>query len=350
MVIGASFGPVCGAMLADFLMSGRRWVGPRAGFNPAGWISWIVGFVVGAFNLVLPLLLKWDWATTQFPHLADYRDYVPVPPVTAFVVGFALYVVLSVIGLRTRKLLTPEGRLIELIRYDADLNEGVGSPRVVWPVGFFCDEACTASPHPAGADHDRQQPAPPIENRSKPGSRDSDTGTMMMDPAVKTAMGVCVLVAGVCVALLFRHDSPRPAASGTPSATELLIRSRAGHAARRNGAIMPVEGDSQEAAIGRRPATVVKPLDGQQSPPPLAPSNPESDRPTSPRGVASIDMLLPAAQQAHTHRIVDGDTLAASGPALSGLGHPRAGDFRREPQRAFRSRTAAHRRRIEDSA
>jgi len=45
--------------------------------------------------------------------LADYQGYIPVPPVTAFVVGFALYVVLSVVGLRTRKLLTPDGKLID---------------------------------------------------------------------------------------------------------------------------------------------------------------------------------------------------------------------------------------------
>jgi cytosine permease len=112
-VIGASFGPVCGAMLADFLLAGRKWSGPRAGFNPAGWISWIVGFGVGAFNLVVPILLKWNWADRNFPRLADYRDYVPLPPVTAFVVGFALYVVLSVVGLRTRKLLTVDGKLID---------------------------------------------------------------------------------------------------------------------------------------------------------------------------------------------------------------------------------------------
>ena len=45
-VIGASFGPICGAMMADYLLAGRKWSGPRAGFNPAGWISWAVGFVV----------------------------------------------------------------------------------------------------------------------------------------------------------------------------------------------------------------------------------------------------------------------------------------------------------------
>ena len=103
-VVGASFGPVCGAMLADYLMAGRKWSGPRTGFNPAGWISWIVGFVVGAFNFMVNLMSNWDWANDMFPNLALYKDYVPVPPVTAFVVGFALYVLLSVVGVRTKKL------------------------------------------------------------------------------------------------------------------------------------------------------------------------------------------------------------------------------------------------------
>ena len=108
-IIGASFGPVCGAMMADYFLSGRKWSGPRAGFNPAGWISWIVGFAVGAFNLVVQFAVdhKWEWALSRVPHLADWADKVPVPPVSAFVVGFALYVALAVIGLRTRKLPMP---------------------------------------------------------------------------------------------------------------------------------------------------------------------------------------------------------------------------------------------------
>jgi len=39
-IIGASFGPICGAMLVDYFLSGSKWNGPRAGFNPAGWIAW----------------------------------------------------------------------------------------------------------------------------------------------------------------------------------------------------------------------------------------------------------------------------------------------------------------------
>ena len=58
-------------------------------------------------------------------------------------------------------------------------------------------------------------------------------------------------------------------------------------------------------------ATVVKPLDVPLPSPPSAPSHPETDRPLSSRWGGSIDMLLPADQAARTHRIVDGDTLAA---------------------------------------
>jgi cytosine permease len=96
-VIGASFGPVCGAMLADYLLSGRKWSGPRAGCNPAGWISWIIGFGVGAFNLVARMVPQWS----------DWQDCVPVPPVAAMVVGFVLYLVLSLIGARTKILEMP---------------------------------------------------------------------------------------------------------------------------------------------------------------------------------------------------------------------------------------------------
>jgi cytosine permease len=93
-LIGASFGPVCGAMAADYLLSGRKWAGPRAGLNPAGWISWVVGFAVGGFDLAA------DW----IPALANCRGLVPVPPVSAFVVAFVLYLVLAKLGLESKRL------------------------------------------------------------------------------------------------------------------------------------------------------------------------------------------------------------------------------------------------------
>jgi len=101
-IIGASFGPICGAMTADYLLSGCQWPGPRAGFNPAGWISWAVGFYAGAIGLIaaaLPAVAEVlpKWATN-----------IPCPPVAAIVVGFVLYIILAKAGLVTRKLEMPQ--------------------------------------------------------------------------------------------------------------------------------------------------------------------------------------------------------------------------------------------------
>jgi cytosine permease len=98
LIVGASFGPICGAMMADYLLSGRKWAGPRAGFNPAGWISWAVGFVVGAIDLV----------AGNVPGLEGIAINVPCPPMAALVVGFVLYLVLAKAGLESRKLEMPQ--------------------------------------------------------------------------------------------------------------------------------------------------------------------------------------------------------------------------------------------------
>lgn len=76
-LIGASFGPICGAMAVDYLLSGGQWSGPRAGFNPAGWIAWALGFTVGILpNPLLPEAIRVD---------------VPCAPVAAFIVGAVVY-------------------------------------------------------------------------------------------------------------------------------------------------------------------------------------------------------------------------------------------------------------------
>jgi cytosine permease len=79
-VIGASFGPICGAMVVDYFLSGQKWAGPRRGWNLAGWVSWAVGFIVGIAPLV---------------GLAN----VPAAPLMAFIVGAVLYFVLAKAGL-----------------------------------------------------------------------------------------------------------------------------------------------------------------------------------------------------------------------------------------------------------
>jgi len=94
IIIGASFGPICGAMTADYLLAGRKWAGPRAGFNLPGWISWAVGFVVGTWN-------------SLFAGLLHVSFQMPCPPVAAYIVGFVLYIVLAKAGLESRKLEHP---------------------------------------------------------------------------------------------------------------------------------------------------------------------------------------------------------------------------------------------------
>jgi cytosine permease len=85
LVIGASFGPVCGAMMVDYILAGKKWAGPRAGWNLAGWISWVVGFGVG----MLPLVSNVK---------------IPAAPLVAFIVGAVLYFVLAKAGLESQVL------------------------------------------------------------------------------------------------------------------------------------------------------------------------------------------------------------------------------------------------------
>jgi cytosine permease len=82
-IIGASFGPICGSMAADYLLSGRKWAGPRRGINWAGYIAWLVGFIVA----ILPTVG------------GEKFGFITPAPVIAFVIGFVLYAILAKAGL-----------------------------------------------------------------------------------------------------------------------------------------------------------------------------------------------------------------------------------------------------------
>ena len=86
-IVGASFGPICGAITADYLLSGKRWAGPREGVNLAGYIAWAVGFVVG----ILPSLVP-----------AEIKPYVQPAPLYSFVAGALVYTILAKAGLEPR--------------------------------------------------------------------------------------------------------------------------------------------------------------------------------------------------------------------------------------------------------
>ena len=83
-IIGASFGPICGAMVADYFLSGEKWAGPRKGVNLAGYISWAIGFVVA----ILPTIN------------AEKFGFISPAPVIAFFIGLVVYALLAKAGLQ----------------------------------------------------------------------------------------------------------------------------------------------------------------------------------------------------------------------------------------------------------
>jgi cytosine permease len=84
-LVGASFGPICGAMLADYLLAGGKWAGPRQGINWAGYLAWAVGFAIG----ILPLL-------GRVP--ASIKMYDQPAALYSMIAGFIVYVVVAKAG------------------------------------------------------------------------------------------------------------------------------------------------------------------------------------------------------------------------------------------------------------
>jgi cytosine permease len=96
-IVGASFGPICGAMAADYLLSGKRWAGPREGINWAGYLAWGIGFIVG----ILPFL----------PVSASLKTYVQPAVVYSFIAGFVVYAALAKAGLEPKTVPLPARRM-----------------------------------------------------------------------------------------------------------------------------------------------------------------------------------------------------------------------------------------------
>ena len=86
-IVGASFGPICGAMAADYLLAGCKWSGPREGINWAGYIAWAAGFLVGILDKIPGAPAAWVKADN--------------PQVLfSFIAGFVVYFLLAKAGLR----------------------------------------------------------------------------------------------------------------------------------------------------------------------------------------------------------------------------------------------------------
>jgi len=96
-LIGATFGPVCGAMAADYLLSGGKWPGPRKGLSIPGYAAWASGFVVGIFSHPWLKVFSGAWLGP--------KEWVGWHPASlyAFVVGFVVYLLLAGMGLQPAK-------------------------------------------------------------------------------------------------------------------------------------------------------------------------------------------------------------------------------------------------------
>jgi cytosine permease len=87
-IVGASFGPICGAMTADYLLSGKRWAGPRQGVSVAGYTAWALGFLVG----ILPFL----------PVSESVKVYAQPAVVYSYITGFVVYALLAKMGMEPK--------------------------------------------------------------------------------------------------------------------------------------------------------------------------------------------------------------------------------------------------------
>jgi cytosine permease len=93
-IVGASFGPIAGAMAADYLLSGKKWAGPREGINWAGYGAWAVGFLVG----ILPFL----------PVSPEVKQLAQPAVVYSFITGFVVYMILAKAGLEPKTVPMPK--------------------------------------------------------------------------------------------------------------------------------------------------------------------------------------------------------------------------------------------------
>jgi len=149
-----------------------------------------------------------------------------------------------------------------------------------------------------------------------------------MNQGVRIAAACGVLLGGISLAMLFRHESPRTAPVVPPTGEQFLLRKHVGARLGVQGASKPGSRRPQLPATSKtassppeRSATVLRPTDSGGPPPALQTDFPAPAGPLKSRWGTSIGVGLPGAaplpapptpaQKPPTHKIVDGDTLRA---------------------------------------
>jgi cytosine permease len=87
-IVGASFGPIVGAMVADYYLSGKKWAGPREGISIPGYVAWAAGFIVG----ILPSL----------PVSDAVKMYSQPAAIYSFLTGLIVYTVMAKMGMEPK--------------------------------------------------------------------------------------------------------------------------------------------------------------------------------------------------------------------------------------------------------
>lgn len=82
-IVGGSLSPVCGAMAADFVLCGKKWLGPRQGINWAGYVAWVIGSFVGMLGIVPGIPQSWknaDHPAAVYSFLVAFIIYLMARP------------------------------------------------------------------------------------------------------------------------------------------------------------------------------------------------------------------------------------------------------------------------------
>jgi nucleoid-associated protein YgaU len=132
-----------------------------------------------------------------------------------------------------------------------------------------------------------------------------------MDPAVKIAAAFCVLLMGACAAMMFLRDGPRSIPESSAERLSIPYRAKADVLGGGTTGGKRSDGFSEPSS---RSTAMLKPS-GPREPPALARNYPAPAAGHDAQWGKSMDRMLPAsgpeAETPRTHKIVDGDTLAA---------------------------------------
>jgi nucleoid-associated protein YgaU len=140
---------------------------------------------------------------------------------------------------------------------------------------------------------------------------------MTVEPGVRIAAAASVLLAALLAALLFRRDAPETQSATLGSSDRLVLTERPRPQTggplrdRLSGGPEWPRSASASTGVAAQRATVLRPMEGGEAPPPLAKDYPGQSVPGPSIWGASLGLLPSAPRQrpAQKHKIVDGDTL-----------------------------------------